>query len=99
MDATIDVIINKQRKDGIKKEEIRRTLGIEILGEIPYDRNVLKAMDAKNPVVTYKPKTAASKAFNLISLKLAGMVDESMTQRQNFLQKLVQRIQKQKRDD
>jgi septum site-determining protein MinD len=86
------VIINKQRRNGVKSEEIETTLGIEVFGEIPQDRKVLKAMDAKEPVVTYKPRTPASKAINQLSLKMAALVDESLRPQQNFLQKLLHQV-------
>lgn len=91
------VIINQQRRNGVKSEEIGTTLGIEIFGEIPHDRKVLKAMDAKEPVVTYKPRTPASKAINRLSLKMAALVDESLRPQQNFLQKLLQQVRTIKR--
>jgi septum site-determining protein MinD len=83
------ILINKQRRSGIKSDEIGTTLGVEVFGEIPNDKNVLKAMDAKEPVVTYKPRAPASKAFNRLSLKMAGLIDESVRTQQNFLQKLL----------
>ncbi|MDY6958978.1 MAG: cell division ATPase MinD [Halobacteriota archaeon] len=85
-------IINKQRRTGIKGDEIRSTLGIEILGEIPQDNNVLKSLDAKMPIVEYKPKSPASKAFNILSLKIAGEIDELMSQNDSsFVQRFIQR--------
>lgn len=86
------VIINQQRRNGVKSEEIGTTLGIEVFGEIPHDRKVLKAMDAKEPVVTYKPRTPASKALNRLSLKMAALVDESLRPQQNFLQKWLHQV-------
>ena len=91
------IIINKQRRKGVKSEEIGTTLGVEIFGGIPHDRNVLKAMDAKEPVVTYKPRTPASKALNRLSLKMAALVDESLRPQQNFLQKLLHQVRTIKR--
>jgi len=87
------VIINKQRRTGIKGDEIRSTLGIEILGEIPQDNNVFKSLDAKEPIVMYKPKSPASKAFETISLKMAGEIDELMVHNtSNFVQRFIQMI-------
>ncbi len=91
------VIINQQRRNGVKSEEIGTTLGIEVFGEIPHDRKVLKAMDAKEPVVTYKPRTPASKALNQLSLKMAVLVDESLRPQQNFLQKWLHQVRTIKR--
>lgn len=91
------VIINQQRRNGVKSEEIGTTLGVEIFGEIPHDKKVLKAMDAKEPVVTYKPRTPASKALNRVSLKMAARVDESLRPQQNFLQKWLHQVRTIKR--
>ncbi|MDY6965139.1 MAG: cell division ATPase MinD [Halobacteriota archaeon] len=83
-------IINKQRVTGIHRDEIRSTLGIEVLGEIPQDKNVLKSLDAKKAVVTYRPRTPASRAFNMLSLKMAGEIDELMVP--GILQRFMQMI-------
>ena len=88
-------IINKQRRTGITGGEIRSTLGIEIIGEIPQDNNILKSLDAKEPVVMYKPRCPASKAFDLLSLKIAGEIDDLMAYNNpNFVQRFMQMIGK-----
>ncbi|MDY6930456.1 MAG: cell division ATPase MinD [Halobacteriota archaeon] len=87
------VIVNKQRRTGIKSDEIRSTLGVEILGEIPQDDNILKSLDAKEPIVLHKPRSPASKAFELLALRIAGEIDDLMVQNNSsFVQRFIQRI-------
>jgi MinD-like ATPase involved in chromosome partitioning or flagellar assembly len=48
----------------------RREIGIElepVLGMIPEDLNILKAVEAKKPVTSYKPRSRSSKSFEKIA--------------------------------
>lgn len=86
------VILNKQRRTGIKKADIRSTLGVEILAEVPNDINIYKALDARKPIVTHMPRSRSSKAFKLLSLKLAGNIDELMIYQPGLLKRFSQMI-------
>jgi len=53
-----------------KPHAIVTQLGAEILGAIPDDKNVGEATHQRKPVVAYKPKCDASKAFRVIARRL-----------------------------
>ncbi len=73
--ALVGVIINRLRKPsflrrgGMKLDEIRAKIEVEILGVIPEDENVPRAIQAKKPVVLHKPRAPASKAFRELAKK------------------------------
>jgi septum site-determining protein MinD len=55
------------RRRGMKLDELKARVDMEILGIIPEDKNVPDAIQAKRPVVLYKPRAPASKAFKELS--------------------------------
>jgi septum site-determining protein MinD len=70
----VGVVVNRAKKPsllrrggGMKMDEVRARVESEILGIIPEDENVSKAIYAKKPVVLYKPRAPASKAFRELS--------------------------------
>ena len=67
-------VVNRVKKPSIlggrgrmKLDELRARVEMEILGVIPEDENVPNAIQAKKPVVLYKPGAPASKAFKELS--------------------------------
>ena len=86
------VILNKQRRTGIKKEDIRTTLGVEVSIEIPNDRGIYKALDVRKPIVTYMPRSGSSKAFKVLSLRLAGEVDGLRAYQPGLVERITQVI-------
>lgn len=76
------VIVNRQTKPrllslrapAMKIEEIEARLGTTVFGAIPEDKNVPEAINAKKPVVSYKPRASISKAFKQLALKLAPFI-------------------------
>jgi septum site-determining protein MinD len=58
-----------KRKEGMKLDEVRAKVETEILGIIPEDENVSRAIYAKKPVVLHKPRAPASKAFRELAKK------------------------------
>lgn len=49
--------------------------GIEIIGEIPYDKTVAKSMVYRKPLVVYDPESPASKALKEISKFMEELMD------------------------
>ena len=68
------IVLNKVmgHRHEIDKEEIEATLGEKILEEIPFDKNVLKSLALKKPVIEYHPYTPASISFFRLASKLSG---------------------------
>jgi septum site-determining protein MinD len=66
------VVINKVRnkKFEFKEKEIEKVLEAEILGTIPYDDSVLKALSNKIPLLLFKPNSSSAKAIKNIAARL-----------------------------
>jgi len=72
--ALVGAVVNRVKKSsmlggkgGMGMDELKARVEMEILGTIPEDENVPRAIQAKKPVVLYKPKAPASKAFKELS--------------------------------
>ncbi len=59
-------------KDEVSREEAQHIVETPIIGEIPYDPEVKKAVNAGQPIVLYNPNARASKAFYDIAEALLG---------------------------
>ena len=72
--VSIGLVLNMVRKKSyeLKEEEIESFVNLPIIGKIPYDKNVLRALALKAPVVLKFPKSKASKAF----LKVAERITQ-----------------------
>ncbi|MHA2062049.1 MAG: P-loop NTPase [Candidatus Sifarchaeia archaeon] len=69
----IGLIINKSDLHEPSKAqilEIARNNGVEILGEIPLDKNVPYSIAQAEPIVTYAPESPAASALKLIAERL-----------------------------
>ncbi len=68
------VVLNKVMgsKHEVKKEEVEATIGEPVLQEIPFDKNVLKSLASKKPIVHVNPYSPASVAFFQLASKLSG---------------------------
>lgn len=70
--TVIGVVLNKTRKDSMEMSvnEIEEILEKPVLGAIPEDNNVRRALHMKNPLLYLYPKSKASVAFEKLALKL-----------------------------
>ena len=68
------IILNRigMSKYEISKEEIESISNTKVIQSIPWDKNVLKSLAVKTPVVEYKPYSPASVAFYELASKLSG---------------------------
>lgn len=69
------VVINKQMgtKGELTASKIEDLLEVKVLGVIPYDRSVTKAVAFKVPVVAREPGSPAAKRIKVIAKKLANV--------------------------
>jgi septum site-determining protein MinD len=65
------VIVNKYKKSIY--EDIGVKLGLPVFGIIPEDDAIIKARDARKPLISLKPKSSASKAVMRIAEKLCDI--------------------------
>ena len=70
----IGVVVNrvKRRKYELEKEKIEDMLGFPVIAEIPEDKNIPKAIAAKQPVVIFSPYSPASIAIKRLAAYIAG---------------------------
>jgi len=68
------VVVNRvrKRKHELSKETIEEILDVPIIAEIPEDRNILKAVAEKKPLVHYDPTSPASIEIKKLAAKLSG---------------------------
>ena len=91
LDAKVGgVIINRFKKPSffsrfggskfLKSEDIERRLKVEILGTIPEDSAVIESANGEKSIVTRKPKSPASKAFQELAKKLTKPVSKKIVE-------------------
>ena len=73
------------KKSEMPLENIKDMLEVPLLGIIPEDKNMQKALSMKNPILDTHPKSKASKAYEKIAVSLLG---SRYVIRQNFYEKL-----------
>lgn len=68
-------ILNKSfgKKYELKKEEIEEALGIDIVGEVPFDKKIPESIANKMPVVLFDPYAKSSIVFKKLAASIVGM--------------------------
>jgi len=71
---TIGIVLNmiENKNFEMTQREIKRMLKLDILGTIPFDKNVLRGLVKKQPIVKYKPYSKTSSSFLKIASKIVG---------------------------
>ncbi|MCW1296999.1 MAG: cell division ATPase MinD [Candidatus Parvarchaeota archaeon] len=70
----LGIVLNMVTRDRyeLTEEEVSNIVGLPVIGSIPYDKNILKSLALRTPLLNYKPKSRASKEF----IKLANRILE-----------------------
>lgn len=70
----LGIVLNRIKGETheIPSEHVERMLGIPVIGRIPEDREVRKAIAMKEPVVIYNPSSPASQHIRAIAASLIG---------------------------
>jgi septum site-determining protein MinD len=74
--SVVGVVINRYRKGflfgskQLKPREVENILKLKEMGVIPEDKAVEASILAKKPLVLYKPRSPASKAFSSLARRL-----------------------------
>ena len=76
-------------KDEVSKDEAQSIIETPIIGIIPYDPEVKKAVNAGQPVVLYNPNAKASKAYYQIAEALLG---RKLTKKAKGGESIIQKI-------
>lgn len=88
----LGVVVNRVRRKAheLTKKEIEEMLGVPVLVEIPEDKNVLRSVAAKNPIIDYYPFSPASVEIRRLAHILVGVPFKyKQLRRFNILERLV----------
>jgi septum site-determining protein MinD len=74
----LGVVVNRIKREAheVPAEYIERMLGLPVIGKIPEDREVRKAIALKEPVVVYNPSSPAAQNIRALAANLIGEVYE-----------------------
>jgi len=97
--AVKGIILNRagMERDEPTPDEVEEFMGTKIIGTIPEDANIRRAMDFKTPVVIENPKAPASLAFrkvaeNLVEDKFARRGIEPVERKKSFLDWILKKL-------
>jgi len=92
--SILGVIVTRVRKNDfeMQPDTVKEMLEVPILGMIPEDINVQKALGLKNAVVHTHPKSNASRAYKEIAAKLLNVEYDSDKDKEKLLSRILKRI-------
>ncbi len=64
-------MVGKERYE-LSTDEVKQLAELDVISIVPMDKNVLRSLALKTPVVTYNPSSPASRAFFELAGKLIG---------------------------
>jgi septum site-determining protein MinD len=90
----LGAIITKVRKDEIEMspETVKEMLEIPILGMVPYDLEVSRALNHRDAVVHVFPKGKPARAYKEIASKLIGVDYDSNDDRERLIQIILRKL-------
>jgi|TARA_B100001971_G_scaffold179694_1_gene175308 septum site-determining protein MinD len=90
----LGVIITKVRKDNIEMspETVKEMLEVPILGMIPEDLDIKKALNLRNAVVNTHPKSKSARAYKEIAAKIIDVEYDSNKDREKMIKRLLQKL-------
>ncbi|UCC91780.1 MAG: P-loop NTPase, partial [Candidatus Aenigmatarchaeota archaeon] len=70
----LGVVVNRIKRESheVPMDHIEKMLGLPVIGRIPEDKEVRKAIALKEPVVSYNPKSPAAQHIRAIAASLIG---------------------------
>ena len=88
------VIITKVRKDDIEMqpETVKEMLDIPVLGMVPHDLDVQRALNLRDAVVHTHPKSKSARAYKEIAAKILKVEYDSNKDREKILERLLKKL-------
>ena len=88
------VIITKVRKDDIEMqpETVKEMLEVPILGMVPHDMDVKRALNLKDAVVNTHPKSKSARAYKEIAAKILDVEYDSDKDREKMLEIILKKL-------
>lgn len=68
--VVLNMVTNERHE--LSKREIEQLTEMPVIASIPYDKNVLKSLAAKQPVITFNPGARASREFSRLASEITG---------------------------
>ena len=92
--TVLGVIITRVRKDKIEmqSEVVKEMLEVPILGMVPEDICVKKALNLKNSVIKTFPKSKAARAYKEIAANLLGVKYDSKKDREKMIVRVLKKL-------
>ncbi len=92
--SVIGVIITRVKKNDIEMqpETVKEMLEVPILGMVPEDISVSKALNRKDAVIHTHPKSNASRAYKEIAAKLLDVEYNSDKDKEKMIRRLLQKL-------
>ncbi len=90
----LGVIVTRVQKDKIELSPtiVKEMLEAPILGMIPEDKYIRKAVNKKNPVLHIYPKSKSSRAYKEVAAKILNVDYDSKKDREKLLEMLLRKI-------
>jgi septum site-determining protein MinD len=90
----VGVIVTRVKKDDIELEPevVKDMLEVPIIGMVPEDVNVKRAVRNKSPVVHAHPKSNAARAYKEIAAKLLNVNYDSHKDREGMFEKILKKL-------
>lgn len=84
------VIVTRVRKNNLEMQPdtVKEMLEVPILGMVPEDINIQKALNRKDAVVHILPKSKPARAYKEIASKVTGREYDSKKDRENIFEKI-----------
>jgi len=92
--SILGVIVTRVRKNDIEMQPdtVREMLEVPILGMIPEDTCIQRALNLKDAVIHTHPKSNASRAYKEIAAKLLNVEYDSKKDREKLLKRILLRM-------
>ncbi len=90
----IGVIVTRVRKDDIEMqpENVKEMLETPVLGMVPEDKAIRKALNLRDAVVHTHPKSDPARAYKEIAARLLNIDYDSELDKESFLERLFRKI-------
>ncbi|MBU5688485.1 MAG: cell division ATPase MinD [Candidatus Aenigmatarchaeota archaeon] len=85
-------VVNMNMKDSIELEDIEDVLGVNIIGVIPFDKDIKKSLSLRQPLLSFNPYSPASIEIKKIAAKIIN--EEFKPEKFLFLKRIIKGIKK-----
>jgi|TARA_Y100000310_G_scaffold339326_1_gene431693 cell division ATPase MinD len=97
----LGVIITKVRKDDLEmqSETVKEMLEVPILGMVPHDLDIKRALNLRNAVVNTHPKSKSARAYKEIAAKILDVEYNSDKDKERLLERIFNKLRMKNRNN